>query len=160
MPDNTPKIDKVKLSQMLRAGKTQAECARFFGCSQASVSSAVQRLSAGVVKATLERGHRVLDKSLDAIQELHRIHRNASEILEETRESKDHQTALRALSEIRQQLDLQLRILATLYDIKKVAEFQHGVLEVIAEAAPDVKREIVKRLQEAQALRRSVQLVK
>jgi len=160
MPDPTPKIDKVKLSQLLRAGKTQTECARYFGCSQASISSAIKRLSAMVVRASLERGHTTMDKVLDATTEIKKINRHANEILNEAREKGDPATALRALAEIRQQLDLQLRILSTLYDLKKVAEFQAQVLDVITEAAPQLKKEIIERLQERQAIRRSIEIVK
>jgi hypothetical protein len=34
------KIDKVKLNQMLRSGKTQRECAKVFGVTEGAISQA------------------------------------------------------------------------------------------------------------------------
>jgi predicted transcriptional regulator len=67
-----------------------------------------------------------------------------------------HEIALRAMSEIRSQLDLQLKIFATLFDLKAVAEFQEEVLNAIAEESPDVRTRIIHRLNQKRIVRSAV----
>lgn len=64
--------------------------------------------------------------------------------------------AIKAMSEIRGQLSLQLEIFQTLYDIEAVAEFQREVLDAIAEVAPAVQKTIISNLKKRKALRESV----
>ncbi|MGA2109447.1 MAG: hypothetical protein ABSH25_17620 [Syntrophorhabdales bacterium] len=45
-----PKIDKVKLSQLLRAGKSQKEIAQVFGVTEGAISKAKKELNISVVK--------------------------------------------------------------------------------------------------------------
>jgi hypothetical protein len=66
--------------------------------------------------------------------------------------------ALAAMREIRGQLNLQLDIFKTMYDMAAVAEFQKEVLTAIGEEAPDVRNRIIQRLKESRALRQSVSI--
>jgi hypothetical protein len=66
--------------------------------------------------------------------------------------------ALKAMAEIRGQLNLQLDIFKAMYDMAAVAEFQKEVLTAIGEEAPDVKIRIIQRLKESRALRQSVSI--
>jgi predicted transcriptional regulator len=66
--------------------------------------------------------------------------------------------ALKAMQEIRGQLNLQLEIFKTLYDLKAIEEFQKEVLAAIGEAAPDVRDKIIHNLQEAKAVRSTLEL--
>lgn len=61
--------------------------------------------------------------------------------------------ALRCNAEIRQQLNLQLNIFQSLYDMKASAEFQEVVLEEINKVAPAVSYRIVERLRGLYAIR-------
>jgi len=189
-----PKMDKVKLNKMLRAGKTVKECAKFFGVTPGRVCQIKKELNISVVKSVaLENAHRVVGHNLDAIQQLQVINEHASwllehvmkwvkgdegaiQILEESARKvnvgtkkdpkwvtkykfKDpHEIALKAMAEIRGQLGLQLDIFKTMCDLETVREFQAEVLGAIAAASPEVRDEIVKRLQKARALRCSVQV--
>ena len=45
-----PKIDKVKLSTLLRSGKSPADCARHFGVSDGAICKARKELNIAVVK--------------------------------------------------------------------------------------------------------------
>ena len=64
------KIDLVKLSQMLRAGKTVNQCAEKFKVSPSAISQAKSGLNINVVKSVaLENAHRVVDKSLNAVDQ-------------------------------------------------------------------------------------------
>jgi hypothetical protein len=178
------KINVVKLNQMLRAGKSVRECASFFKVSSSAISQAKKNLNVAVVKnVALENAHRVVDKSLNAIDQLQKINGYANDLLDllmrsssgdgsalETLESKitdkkqdaefkfkdRSEIALKAMSEIRGQLKLQLDIFQTLYDMKAVQEFQKEVLTAIGEESADVRDRIIKRLCEKQAVRRVV----
>lgn len=152
-----PKIDKVKLSRLLREGKSQRYCAKVFGVTEGAISQVRRELKISIVKnVALENAGRVVDKNLNAIQQLQNINVKANELLEGAMKAADHDTALKSMREIRGQLQLQLEILKTLYDLEAVAEFQAEVLTTIGEVDPDVRNRIIDRLKESKALRGSL----
>jgi AcrR family transcriptional regulator len=65
--------------------------------------------------------------------------------------------ALKAMGEIRGQLNLQLEIFRALYDMAAVAEFQKEVLTAIGEASPDVRDKIIHNLQKRRAIRSTLE---
>jgi len=65
--------------------------------------------------------------------------------------------AIKAMQEIRSQLNLQLDIFKTLYDMAAVAEFQKEVLEAIRDASPEIRDRIVRRLQERRIVRSTLE---
>jgi hypothetical protein len=65
--------------------------------------------------------------------------------------------ALKAMTEIRGQLKLQLEIFQALYDMAAVAEFQKEVLEAIGNASPETRDGIVHNLQKARAIRSTLE---
>ena len=153
------KIDKVKLSQMLRSGKSGKDCAKFFGVTEGAVSQARKELNISVVKTVaLESAHQVVEKNLNAVDQLLNINRTANTLLELAIPAEDHDTTLKAMREIRGQLELQLEIFKTLYDVQAVADFQREVLTAIGEVDPDVRNLIINRLKEGRALRQSVDI--
>ena len=185
-----PKVDVHKLSQMLRSGRTVKECAKFFDVTPGAISQHKKNLNIAVVKnVALENAHRVVDKNLNAVDQLQKINRHANELLDlcmkwvngddealqvlesqvrKVRVGKDEvpvseykfkdprEIALKAMSEIRGQLKLQLEIFQTLYDMKAVQEFQNEVLTAIGEASPDVRDAIICKLAEKRAIRSAV----
>lgn len=145
-----PKIDRVKLNQMLREGKPQITIAQYFGVTEGAISKAKKELNIAVVKNTaLETAHQIAQKELDVVDQLQTINKHSKEILEdlvakikkqktETVDVKG-QKDLRALAldtaaEIRQQLNFQMEIFKTLSDFKVMAEFQKEVIELIGNA--------------------------
>lgn len=77
------KIDRVKLSQMLREGKTGKECAAYFGVTKGAISKAKSELRISVVKnVQLETAHKVVEKNLNAVEQLQKINAHANEILD------------------------------------------------------------------------------
>jgi dsDNA-specific endonuclease/ATPase MutS2 len=150
-----PKIDKVKLSQMLRSGKAQREIAQVFGVTESAVSKAKKELNLNVVKnVALENAHRVVDKNLNAIDQLYKINEAANKLLDELEQKPD--LKLRAMAEIRNQLKLQLEIFQCLYDMKAVQEFQDEVLTAIGDASPDVRKRIIQALNKKRAIRSAI----
>ncbi len=78
-----PKIDRVKLNQMLRKNIPQKEIAQFFGVTEGAITRAKQELNISVVKTVaLERAHEVAGKNLDAIAQLQKINIYANELLD------------------------------------------------------------------------------
>ena len=153
------KIDKVKLSQLLRSGKSGKDCAKFFSVTEGAISQARKELNISVVKSVaLESAHQVVEKNLNAVDQLLNINRKANTLLEVAIQAKDHDTTLKAMREIRGQLELQLEIFKTLYDVQAVADFQREVLTAIGEVDPDVRNLIINRLKEGRALRQSVDI--
>lgn len=66
--------------------------------------------------------------------------------------------ALRAMAEIRNQLEFQHKIIQSLYELKNVAEFQHVVITVIGSVSPEARQEIIRRLTERNAIASSLSL--
>jgi hypothetical protein len=153
------KIDKLKLSQLLRSGKSGKDCAKFFSVTEGAISQARKELNIAVVKSVaLETAHQVVEKNLNAVDQLLNINRKANTLLELAIQTEDHDTTLKAMREIRGQLELQLEIFKTLYDIQAVADFQREVLTAIGEVDSGVRNRIINRLKEGRALRQSVDI--
>lgn len=153
------KINKVKLSQLLRSGKSGKECAKLFSVTEGAISQARRELNISVIKSVaLEDAHKVVDKNLNALEQLLNINRKANTLLEQAIEAKDNDTTLKAMREIRGQLELQLEIFKALYDLEAVADFQREVLATIGEIDKNVRDHIIQRLKEGKALRGSVSI--
>ncbi len=73
--------------------------------------------------------------------------RGQEEEVAEYRFKDPRELALKAVAEIRGQLNLQLEIFKTLYDMAAVAEFQKEVLDSIAGVSQETRDKIVHRLQ-------------
>jgi len=77
------KIDIIKLNKLLKSGKSVKECASFFNVSPSAISQAKKGLSVAVVKnVALENAGRVVDKNLNAIEQLQKINNYANEMLD------------------------------------------------------------------------------
>jgi predicted transcriptional regulator len=61
--------------------------------------------------------------------------------------------ALQAMGEIRNQLKLQLEIFQTLFSLQAAKEFEDTVLEVISEVEPNVRSEIIRRINQKRSVR-------
>lgn len=79
----TARIDRIKLNQMLTAGKSQRAIAQVFGVTEGAISKAKKELKISVVRSvTLERAHQVVDKNLNAVEQLQKINGYANELLD------------------------------------------------------------------------------
>ena len=84
--------------------------------------------------------------------------RGSEEEVTEYKFKDPRELALKAMAEIRGQLNLQLDIFKTLYDVQAVADFQKEVLTAIGEESIETRDKIIRRLKESRALRQSVEL--
>ncbi len=82
---------------------------------------------------------------------------NAGEITE-YRFRDPRELAFKAMLEIRGQLKLQLEIFQALYNMQAVQQFQAEVLEIIGNVSPEARDEIIRRLNEKNALRSNLDL--
>jgi hypothetical protein len=82
---------------------------------------------------------------------------NAEEITE-YRFRDPRELAFKAMQEIRGQLKLQLEIFQALYATQAVQQFQAEVLEIIGNVSPEARDEIIRRLNEKNALRSNLDL--
>jgi predicted transcriptional regulator len=64
--------------------------------------------------------------------------------------------ALKAMAEIRGQLSLQLDIFQALFSLQAAKDFEETVLEVIGEVDPNVRNEIISRLNRKRSVRQAV----
>ncbi len=160
-----PKIDKLKLNQLLRSGKSVTDVAKYFNVTPGAISQAKKELNVAVVKnMTMESAHKVVAEEIDTLAQLRRINADANELLDTLRAEVVHdagnkssrELALRTMAEIRSQLNLQLTIYQTLFDMQAAAEFQKTVLETIGEVAPDVRDRIISKLKERKAVRSTI----
>ena len=162
------KIDLKLLDQMLRAGKTQREAAQVFGVSESAVSKAKKQLRANIVRAVgLEKAHEVVHGHLDVLGQLRKINLAINEELDRAKgavieaNGKDQlalqDVIIRLSSEIRRQLDSQMKIFKLWYQARSVMEFQQIVLTAIEEGSPELKEKIIRRLQERRAVRSTVE---
>ncbi|MEA2004300.1 MAG: hypothetical protein U9O53_05100 [archaeon] len=150
-----PKIDKVKLNQLLRSGKSQREIAQVLDVTESAISKAKKELNISVVKnVALENAHNIVNRELDAVGQLHKINEEANRLLDDL-EGKPG-LKLKIMAEIRGQLRLQLEIFQALYDMKAVQEFQTEILQTIGEVDKNVRDKIIDRLNQKRAIRRSV----
>ena len=71
------KIDVIKLNQMLTSGKSVKDCAKHFSVTPSAISQAKKNLNVNVVKnVALENAHRVVDKNLNAVDQLQKINKD------------------------------------------------------------------------------------
>lgn len=98
----------------------------------------------------------VLESQVKMIQVGKRGKDQPPEWIREIKFKDPRELALRAMGEIRQQLDLELKFYQALYDVRAGMEFQEEVLRAIGEESQDVRDRIVARLRDRQAIRASI----
>lgn len=102
MPER--KINDSVMLAMLDKGTKQAEVAQFFGVSPQAVSDRVKKLKGGMVKvAVMEKGAEVLDKNLNAVDQLRHINEVANKILDEL--TGEEETTKRMVQAVKAVLD-------------------------------------------------------
>ena len=185
-----PTINDRKLVELIDVNKlSQAKAAKALGVTRQAVSKRLQELRGKTTKVVVAKKiEQVVDRKIDAMDQLQKINDNANEILdllmawnrgdetalqvlesqvttkkvrvgdqeEFVREFKfkdPRELALKAMGEIRNQLKLQLEIFQALFSLQAAEEFQTSVLEVIGEVNPDVRNEIIRRINEKRSVR-------
>jgi len=158
------KIDKIKLNQLFRGGKTQREIAQFFGVTESAISKARKQLKYTVVRvASLEKAGEILEDQLDLMRQLAKVNsivnkeldRAQDDIEKATQQDKrsSQEILIKLSAEIRRQIETYLSIAEIWHDMKVMKEFQEEVLDVLEEAEPGTRMRIIERLRQRRAIR-------
>ncbi len=151
----TKRLNDTKLIRLVDSGLTQAAAARELGVTRQAVSKRLMELRGRTTKAVVaKKVDQVVEQKLDAVAQLQKINNEANRLLDELED--DPSLKLKVMAEIRGQLKLQLEIFQALYDLRAAAEFQEEVLNAISEVSPDVRKQIIHRLNEKRAIRSAV----
>ena len=188
-----PTINDRKLLELIdKKSMSQARAAKELGVSRQAVSKRLKEMRGQTTKVVVSKKvEQVVDRKIDAIEQLQKINEYANEILDllmawnrgdetalqvlesqvstkkvrvgdqemEVREFKfkdPRELALKAMGEIRNQLKLQLEIFQTLFSLQAAKEFEDTVLEVISEIDPNVRNEIICRINKKRSVRSAV----
>jgi len=150
------KIDDAKLMRLIfDEKKSMAEAARQLKVSKQAVS---QRLRKWRTKSTYvvasKDGAAVLNKGLRVWEQLKRCNVEANRLLDELEDNPS--LKIKCMAEIRAQLAFQVSIFESLFSAKAAATFQEAVLEVLEQADPQLRNEVIERLNKQQTLRQAV----
>ena len=183
------KISLIQLEQLVREGNGVSEIAKKLNVTKGAVSKTLKKLNVAITKdVALRSASEVVDKKINALEQLEKINSYANELLDllmawnqgddkalqilesqtstkkvrigdkeefvkEYKFTDPRQLALRAMAEIRGQLEVQMEIFKTLYNAEEVAAFQQIVMEEIRLVSPETKARILQRLNERRAIR-------
>jgi len=154
----TRRINDTELLRLIdEVGLTQADAAKEIGVSRQAVNRRYIDLRGKTTRAVVvKKVGEIVENKIDAIEQLYDVNAKVHTLMEKAETDDDRPTMLRCMAEIRQQLDLQLKIYATLYDLQAVEEFQNAILETIREVSPDVRERIIHKLNQNRAIRQAV----
>jgi len=167
MPE--PKIDKIKLNQYLRAGVSQAEIARRFGCAESSVSMAKKKLRNTIVRTiALEKANEIVEADLDMMGQMRKASKAINHQLEEAQKDIENtigadkratqEVIIKLAAEVRKQVQAILNIAAAWNIHEKFATFQADVFEELQQWGPKERQAFIAALKAKHALRGSVQI--
>lgn len=183
MPTGQGKIDRDTFHRMSRAGKSQAEIARFFGVSASAVSQYASAHKAAISKSVaLTSAHRLAKVDVDLLEKASiqekRLLKVASlswkiatgdqaavqdaktvrELLPRTQFTDPAMVYLKAIQQLTDLIKVKKDLMMSMYDISTAAQFQKEVLELIAGTSPELRRDVIKRLKENKALAASIRI--
>ena len=149
------KINDNKMLKMVDQNYSQVKIAEFFGVSKQAVNKRLIQLKGRSTKVIVtKKVKKSIDDRLDSISQLKLINDEAIKLLNELEQ--EPALKLKVMSEIRGQLKLQIEIFQTLFSLQTAEEFQTAVLEAIGEASPDVRKNIINRLNVERSIRSAV----
>ncbi|MBI4961639.1 MAG: hypothetical protein HY913_00025 [Desulfomonile tiedjei] len=167
-----PKFSDYDLGERIRQGKKVSEIAAEFGVSVQAIYKRSKRYHLNVSKdVAFHQAAAVNRQHLDWSAQLMKINETANTLLDrlidvvQAKEQGDRKEKLKDLepllgdkgildaavkikAEIRQQLRLLMDAWKQKYDVEQIDLFQRIVLEEIGKAAPEVREQIIKRLQQ------------
>ena len=77
------RIDDKQLLQLIRNGNTVTETARKLGVNKGTVSKRLKALNVAINRnVTLRAAHKIVEREIDALDQLRKINRDANELLD------------------------------------------------------------------------------
>jgi hypothetical protein len=157
-------INDNRLLNLVHSGHSPKEIAEKLGVGVSGVCKRLKALKICITKdVTLRSAPKLVDNSLNAMEQLHKINRLINKELDHIQEEIEgakgaerqvlQDQRLKHVAEVRKQLSLVLEIAQTLYGLDEVKAFQEEVLAAIGEVAPEVRAAIVENLQRRHAIR-------
>jgi predicted transcriptional regulator len=135
----------------------QCDAAKALGVSRQAVSQRIQELRGKTTKVVVSKKlEEIVDRKIDAIEQLQKINDEANRLLDALDENPE--LKLKIMAEIRGQLKLQLDIFEAIFSLQAAEEFQNTILKVIGEVDPNVRNEIIRRINEERSVRGTVRL--
>jgi uncharacterized coiled-coil protein SlyX len=154
------KITLLELGERLRQGKTKAEIAAEFGMTVRGVQKKASKLDIEVSKAAaLHQGGIILSQQIDANAQLLKINESVNRSLgllearllysEDGQEKLNHAVVdqqLRAIAEVRKQLELLAKVAADWLEAKRLAAVYEAIIGEIGRESPECRNRIIRRL--------------
>lgn len=156
------KITLLELGERLRQGKTKAEIAAEFGMTVRGVQKKATRLDIEVSKAAaLHQAKVILTQQIDANSQLLKINESVNRTLgmleerllyidgEDGQEKLNHAMVdqqLRAIAEVRKQLELLAKVAADWLEAKRLAAVYEAIIKEIGVESPECRNRIIRRL--------------
>ena len=131
---------------------TQVQAAKELGVSKQAVHTRLKQLrgrtSYAVAAANVQRA---VDSKLDVVEQLKSINQNAQDLLADVED--DAHLSVKLMAEIRNQLRLMMDVYEMLYSLEGAAQFQQSVLEVLEACDPQLRKDVIAKLNEKSSLR-------
>jgi uncharacterized radical SAM superfamily protein len=142
------RIDNDKLLQLIRNGDTVSEAARKLGVNKATVSVRLKELNVAINRnVTIRAAHKIVDREINALDQLQKINRDANELLDLLmRWNRGEDAAL-------QVLESQVRKIKVRGQIEEVAEYRFkDPRELALKAMQEIRGQLKLQLEIFQAL--------
>lgn len=147
------KITDEEIRKLLNKGLSPADVSRKLEVSRSCISRRMKGLrSKSTIDIVSANSFKEANKRLEVMAQLLSINKDSNRMLKDLGE-KDP-TRIKVWAEIRRQLDFQLKIFEVLYSVETARSFQQVVMEIIEEIDPDVREEIISRLNERAVVRK------
>ena len=142
------RIDNNQLLQLIRNGDTVSEAARKLGVNKATVSVRLKELNVAINRnVTIRAAHKIVDREINALDQLQKINRDANELLDLLmRWNRGDDAAL-------QVLESQVRKIKVRGQIEEVAEYRFkDPRELALKAMQEIRGQLKLQLEIFQAL--------
>ncbi len=146
------KINDSRMLSMVKKGVSQTEIARKFDVTPAAICKRLKEIrgrTTYVIAAS--KAEQAIDSKLDVVEQLKSINQTAQNLLSQTED--DAHLSVKLMSEIRNQLRLMMDVYEMLYSLEGAAQFQQAVLETLEECDPNLRKQVVAKLNEKSSLR-------
>jgi len=155
------KIDRNKVRLLMEKNLTQAQMAKRLKCTSRTIANHVKYIKehdeihiAEAVEGTPQIITARVNKSFDVLGQLTHINEVTLKILKQA--GKKPELALRAVSQVKDQISLAVNVLKELHSAEVSQKFQESVMEILEECDPDLRMKVLTRLREKSITRRAL----